>query len=62
MAKAQYYTVVRRGGGFTPYGPTPDVTLSRHRSEEAAQRAFDRVLGRAVLLSPEGKVLSSRSV
>jgi len=62
MAKTQYYTIVRKGSGFTAYGPTPDVTLSRHRTEGAAQRAFDRVVGRAVLLSPEGKQLNHRIV
>lgn len=39
-----------------------DQLLSQHRSIEAAQRAFDRVIGRAVLIGPDGSILNHRIV
>ena len=40
----------------------PDTVLSQHKTQDAAQRAFDRVLGRAVLVGPDGTVLNHRIV
>ena len=59
MAKT-VYRIVRKGAGFNQYGPTPDRVLSQHRTTEAAQRAFDRIVGHAVLLAPDGPVLNHR--
>jgi hypothetical protein len=56
------YRVVRKGTTFTVHGPTPDKTISQHRTIEAAQRAFDRVLGPAVLIGPDGSNLNHRIV
>jgi len=39
-----------------------DTVLSQHKTQDAAQRAFDRVLGRAVLVGPDGKILNHRIV
>ena len=62
MAKTLPDRVVRRGTTFTAYGPTPDCVLSQHRTLEAAQQAFDRVTGAAVLVGPEGSTLNHRIV
>ena len=62
MAKPLPFRVVRKGTTFTTYGPTPDLVLSQHRTIEAAQRAFDRVVGRAVLIGPDGSTLNHRIV
>lgn len=58
MKKPLPYRVVRKSTTFT----TPDRVLSQHRTIEAAQRAFDRVVGRAVLIGPDGSILNSRIV
>lgn len=52
------YKIVRKSMHFG----SRDVVLSKHRTEEAAQKAFDRVVGHAVLLSPDGKVLNHRII
>lgn len=62
MRKPLPYRVVRKGTTFTAYGMTPDRVLSQHRTLEAAQRAFDRVVGRAVLIGPDGSTLNHRIV
>lgn len=62
MRKPLPYRVVRKGTTFTAYGMTPDRVLSQHRTLEAAQRAFDRVTGSAVLIGPEGTTLNHRIV
>ena len=62
MSKPLPYRVVRKGTTFTAYGMTPDRVLSQHRTLEAAQRAFDRVTGAAVLVGPEGSTLDHRIV
>lgn len=52
------YKIVRRSSVVG----RSDTLLSQHRSLEAAQRAFDRIVGRAVLLGPDGKILNHRIV
>ena len=56
------YQIVRKGMSFTMYGLTPDQVLSRHRTREAAQKAFDRINGHAVLVGPDGKTIDHRIV
>jgi len=56
------YRIVRKSGSFNQYGPAPDVVLSTHRTESAALKAFDRVLGRAVLIAPNGQIINHRIV
>ena len=56
------YQVVRRGTSFTAHGPTPDQVLSKHRTYEAARRAFDRIDGRAQLIGPDGKMIDHRII
>ena len=58
MRKPLPYRVVRKS---TTLG-YPDRVLSQHRTIEAAQRAFDRVVGRAVLIGPDGSTLNHRIV
>lgn len=58
MRKPLPYRVVRKS---TTLG-YPDRVLSQHRTIEAAQRAFDRVVGRAVLIGPDGATLNHRIV
>jgi hypothetical protein len=58
MAKPLPFRVVRKSTTFT----APDRVLSQHRTIEAAQRAFDRVVGRAVLIGPDGSTLNHRIV
>lgn len=62
MRKPLPYRVVRKGTTFTAYGMTPDRVLSQHRTIEAAQRAFDRVVGKAELIGPDGTTLNHRIV
>lgn len=52
------YKIVRKSLQFG----VKDRVLSQHRTEQAAQKAFDRVVGSAVLLSPDGKVLNHRII
>ena len=56
------YKIVRKGTTFTAYGMTPDAVLSKHKTLDAAEKAFDKVVGRAVLLSPDGKKLNDRII
>ncbi len=56
------YKIVRKGTTFTAYGFTPDTVLSKHKTLEQAQKAFDKVVGYAVLLSPDGKKLNDRII
>lgn len=56
------YKIVRNGTTFTAYGFTPDTVLSKHKTLEQAQKAFDKVIGHAVLLSPDGKKLDYKIV
>jgi hypothetical protein len=56
------YKIVRKGTTFTAYGMTPDTVLSKHKTLDAAEKAFDKVVGRAVLLSPDGKKLNDRII
>ena len=58
MATKAPYRIVRKALSFSG----SDVLLSAHRSEQAAQRAFDGVVGRAVLIGPNGDVLNHRIV
>lgn len=58
MKKPLPYRVVRKSTTFT----TSDRVLSQHRTIEAAQRAFDRVLGPAVIIGPDGSILNHRIV
>lgn len=57
MRKPLPYCVVRKSAAIG----APDRLLSQHRTLEAAQRAFDRVVGRAVLIGPDG-ILNHRIV
>ena len=57
MRKPLPYRVVRKSATIG----TPDRLLSQHRTLEAAQHAFDRVVGRAVLIGPDG-ILNHRIV
>ena len=56
------YKIIRKGTGWTQYGPDSDRVLSKHRTESAAQRAFDRIIGHAVLIGPDGTQLNHRIV
>ena len=56
------YQIIRKGTGWSQYGPDPDRVLSRHKTEAAAQRAFDRLTGHAVLIGPDGSQLNHRIV
>ncbi len=56
------YKIVRNGFTFTAYGMTPDTVLSKHKTLEQAQKAFDKVIGYATLLSPDGKKLDHKIV
>lgn len=56
------YKVIRKGTTFTAYGFTPDVLLSKHKTLEEAQKAFDKVVGQAELLSPTGESLDHKII
>jgi hypothetical protein len=58
----QAYKIVRKGTTFTAYGMTPDTVLSKHKTENAARKAFDKVIGHAVLIGPDGKTLDHRII
>jgi len=58
MAKPLPFQIIRKSVTIG----RQDQLLSRHRSLAAAQRAFDRVLGHAVLIGPGGVVLNHRLV
>ena len=57
------YKIIRKGSAFTAYGPTPDVTLSIHRTERTARAAFDRLpiaAGCAALIDGKGQTIIYR--
>ena len=57
------YKIIRNGSGFNAYGPTPDVTLSTHKTERAARAAFDRLpiaAGCAALIDGKGETIVYR--
>ena len=56
------YKIIRKGTTFTAYGFTPDTVLSKHKTLEQAQKAFDKVVGYATLLSPDGTKLDNKLV
>ena len=56
------FKIVRKGTTFTAMGPTTDVVLSKHKDADKARKAFDKVMGRAVLLDADGKVIDSKIV
>jgi len=56
------YKIVRKGTTFTAYGMTPDTVLSKHKTLESAQKAFDKIVGCAILLSPKGEKLNDRII
>ena len=54
------YKIIRKGTTFTARGFTPDVVLSKHKNGKSAYKAFEKVIGRAVLLHPDGTVIDSK--
>ena len=56
------YKIVRKGTTFTAYGFTQDTVLSKHKTLEAARKAFDMVVGSVILVSPDGKTLDHRLI
>jgi hypothetical protein len=44
------YEVIRKGTTFTSLGPSPDKLLSRHKSYDAAKKAFDKAMGNVRLV------------
>jgi hypothetical protein len=61
MSKPKFQ-VIRKGTGWTQFGPTPDTILSSHTTLSAAQKAFDKVLGAAILKDPSGATVNHRIV
>ncbi len=44
------YEVIRQSTTFTQFGPSPETLLSRHKSYDAAKKAFDNATGNTRLV------------
>ena len=60
--KKNTYSIFSKSQCFTPKGLSPDRSVSEHKTLKQAQKAFDKVIGRAVLMSPDGHVLDSKII
>lgn len=56
------YQVIQRAQSFTAYGFTPDKVLSKHKTLEQAEKAFNKVLGRAVIVDKNGKTIGHKFI
>lgn len=61
MSKPKFQ-IILQGTGWNQYGPTPDIILSSHNILSAAEKAFDKILGPAILKDPSGEIVARRIV
>ena len=54
------YQVIQRAQSFTAYGFTPDKILGKYKTLEQAEKAFSKVLGRAIIVDKDGKTIDHK--